>query len=124
MQDPKKRKDRISNVIDDTNENLLRQNGGIRRNIILADPPWEYTIAHHEKGTTLSGLANQHYKTMPLKQLKRLKVQEIAAHDCILFLWTTGCQMKNSLDLMNAWGFEYKTMFMTWIKTTTYEDNS
>ena len=108
----------INSYLDDTNRSLLDQNGGIRRNIILADPPWEYTISHHEKGTTLNGLSNQHYETMSLSDLKNLKVREIAARDCILFLWTTGCQMKNSLELMNAWGFTYKTMFMVWVKTT------
>ena len=49
------------------------------------------------------------------------KVKDIAAKDCILFLWTTGAQMKNSIELMNAWGFAHKTMFMTWIKTTKGE---
>jgi N6-adenosine-specific RNA methylase IME4 len=107
--------------VKETDQNLSEQNGGIKRNIIYADPPWEYTIKHHEKGTTMRGLANQHYSTMSLKELKQLNVQEIAAKDCILFLWTTGAQMKNSIELMNAWGFEYKTMFMTWIKTTKGE---
>jgi hypothetical protein len=108
-------------IVNETNESLLEDNGGIRRNIIYADPPWEYTVKHHDKGTTMSGLANQHYSTMSLNELKQLKVQEIAAKDCILFLWTTGAQMENSIELMSAWGFEYKTMFMTWIKTTKGE---
>ena len=107
--------------LEKTNQNLLDQNGGIKRNIIYADPPWEYTIKHHEKGTTLSGLANQHYSTMSLNDLKKLNVKDIAAKDCILFLWTTGPKMKNSIELMNAWGFAHKTMFMTWIKTTNGE---
>ena len=72
----------------------------------------------------MSGLANQHYSTMFLKELKQLSVQEIAAKDCILFLWTTGSQMKNSIELMSEWGFQYKTMFMTWIKTTKGEIKS
>jgi N6-adenosine-specific RNA methylase IME4 len=107
--------------VKETDQNLLEQNGGIKRNIIYADPPWEYTIKHHEKGTTMNGLATQHYSTMSLKELKQLNIQEIAAKDCILFLWTTGPQMKNSIELMNEWGFHYKTMFMTWIKTTKGE---
>jgi N6-adenosine-specific RNA methylase IME4 len=111
----------IDDKLEQTNESLLEDNGGIRRNIIYADPPWEYTVKHHDKGTTMSGLANQHYSTMSLNELKQLKVQEIAAKDCILFLWTTGAQMENSIELMSAWGFEYKTMFMTWIKTTKGE---
>ncbi len=117
----KKKKQARNDHLKKTNQSLLGQNGGIRRNIILADPPWEYTIKHHEKGATLSGLSNQHYETMSLQDLKQLKVKEIAAKDCILFLWTTGCQMKNSIELMNAWGFTYKTMFMTWVKTTRGE---
>src|SRR5689334_2367476 len=107
MQQRNKRK-QADSCLDDTNQSLLDQNGGIQRNIIYADPPWEYTIQHHEKGTTLTGLSNQHYSTMSLKDLKELKVRDIAAKDCILFLWTTGCQMKNSIELMNAWGFTYK----------------
>jgi len=108
-------------TVKETNQNLLDQNGGIKRSIIYADPPWQYTIKHHEKGTTMTGLANQHYSTMSLNELKQLNVKEIAAKDCILFLWTTGCQMKNSVEIMNEWGFSYKTMFMTWIKTTKEE---
>jgi N6-adenosine-specific RNA methylase IME4 len=111
----------IDDNLEQTNGSLLEDNGGIKRNIIYADPPWEYTIKSHEKGSTMSGLSNQHYSAMSLNELKQLKVQEIAANDCILFPWTTGAQMKNSLELMNAWGFEYKTMFMTWIKTTKGE---
>ena len=80
----KKRK--LVENLEETSQNLLEQNGGIKRNIIYADPPWEYTIQHHEKGTTMSGLSNQHYSTMSLTELKLLKVQEIAAKDCILFL--------------------------------------
>jgi hypothetical protein len=55
--------------VKETDQNLLEQNGGIKRNIIYADPPWEYTIKHHEKGTTMNGLATQHYSTMSLKKL-------------------------------------------------------
>jgi N6-adenosine-specific RNA methylase IME4 len=111
----------IDDNLEQTNGSLLEDNGGIKRNIIYADPPWEYTIKSHEKGSTMSGLSNQHYSTMSLNELKQLKVHEIAANDCILFLWTTGAQMENSIELMSAWGFEYKTMFMTWIKTTKGE---
>jgi N6-adenosine-specific RNA methylase IME4 len=41
---------------------------------------------------------------MSLKQLKQLKVKEIAEPDCILFLWTTGPQLINATELMKAWG--------------------
>jgi N6-adenosine-specific RNA methylase IME4 len=108
-------------LIKSTNQSLLETNGDIKRTIVYADPPWKYTIEHHPKGTTMSGLANQHYATMSLEELKQLKVKEIVSEDAILFLWTTGPQMKNSINLMNAWGFTYKTMFMVWVKTTKGE---
>ena len=51
-----------------------------------------------------------------MKQLKELNVNSIAADDCILFMWTTGPQMANSIELGEAWGFEYKTVAFVWDK--------
>lgn len=56
------------------------------------------------------------YPTVKLKQLKELDVNSIAADDCILFMWTTGPQMANAIELGKAWGFEYKTMAFVWDK--------
>lgn len=56
------------------------------------------------------------YPTVKLKQLKELDVNSIAADDCILFMWTTGPQMANSIELGEAWGFEYKTVAFVWDK--------
>ena len=53
---------------------------------------------------------------MKLKELKELDVNSIAADDCILFMWTTGPQMANSIELGKAWGFEYKTIAFVWDK--------
>lgn len=43
---------------------------------------------------------------MKLKQLKELDVRSIAADDCILFMWTTGPQMANAIELGEAWELE------------------
>lgn len=56
------------------------------------------------------------YPTLKLKQLKMLDVSSIAADDCLLFMWTTGPQFANSIDLGNSWGFEYKTVAFVWDK--------
>ena len=45
-----------------------------------------------------------------------LYVQSITEDDCILFMWTTGPQMSNSIELGEAWGFEYKTVAFVWDK--------
>jgi N6-adenosine-specific RNA methylase IME4 len=85
---------------------------GKKYNIILADPPWAYKDKCH------SGKRGVEYKysTMSLKELKRLNVQMISAEDCALFMWATAPQMPAALELMESWGFEYKTIAFTWVK--------
>ena len=56
------------------------------------------------------------YPTLKMKQLKQLDINSIAADDCILFLWTTGPQLANAIELGKAWGFEYKTVAFVWDK--------
>ena len=68
-----------------------------------------------EKKIFLSSATFQ-YPTLKLSQLKELDVPSIAAEDCILFMWTTGPQMANSIELGEAWGFEYKTVAFVWDK--------
>lgn len=60
--------------------------------------------------------ANFKYPTLKLKELKELNVSSIAANDCILFMWTTGPQFANSIDLGQSWGFDYKTVAFVWDK--------
>lgn len=96
--------------------------------VIYADPPWDYggkmqydkssiksINVGFEKNVFISA-ANFKYPTLKLKELKELDVNSIAADDCILFMWTTGPQMANSIELGKAWGFEYKTIAFVWDK--------
>src|SRR4029077_5158908 len=97
MNEKKRKRELDEALIDQTNENLIQQNNQIKRNIIYVDPCWQYEIEKLESAKKkMKGMANSHYSTMSLEQLKQLKVQEIAAKDCLLFMWTTGPQMKNS----------------------------
>ena len=96
--------------------------------VIYADPPWDYSgkmqydkssvktlNVGFEKNIFISA-ASFKYPTLKLKDLKELNVKSIAADDCILFMWTTGPQMANSIELGIAWGFEYKTVAFVWDK--------
>ena len=96
--------------------------------VIYADPPWDYggkmqydktTIkeenAGFEKKIFISS-ATFKYPTLKLKQLKELNVKDIAADDCILFMWTTGPQFANAIQLGESWGFQYKTVAFVWDK--------
>lgn len=81
--------------------------------VILADPPWAFR-AWSNKGMGRS--AEQHYPTMGLEDIKALSVTDLAAEDCVLFLWATFPMLKEAFAVIDAWGFAYKTVAFTWVK--------
>ena len=74
---------------------------------IVADPPWQYG----NKATR--GAAEDHYSTMTLDEICELEVN--AADDAHLYLWTTNGFLNEAFDVVDAWGFAYKTC-LTWVK--------
>jgi len=70
--------------------------------LIYADPPWPYT----NKADT-DGRVEDEYNLMSLEQIKELDVP--AANDSVLYMWTTAPHAKSAFEIMDAWGFEYKT---------------
>jgi len=79
--------------------------------IIYADPPWAYRNMGNIQAT-----ANSHYSTMSNKDICNLPVESIADDNSILFLWATFPKIQEALDVIKAWGFEYKTIGFNWIK--------
>jgi len=82
-------------------------------NIIYADPPWEYKTWTDEGGHKS---ASAHYPTMNLEKIKELNTNKIADKDCVLFLWATFPNLKQAFEVIDAWGFNYKTVGFVWIK--------
>jgi N6-adenosine-specific RNA methylase IME4 len=80
---------------------------------ILSDPPWRFAT-HSAKGKGRS--AEAHYDCMSYSDIIMVPVNQWAADNCILFLWTTHPMLPQALGVMNAWGFEYKTVGFTWVK--------
>ena len=79
--------------------------------IIYADPPWAYRNMGNIQAT-----ANSHYSTMDNKDICDLPIAKLADDNCILFMWATFPKLQEALDVIKAWGFEYKTVGFTWIK--------
>ena len=48
--------------------------------------------------------------------MSALPVAELAADDCVLFLWTTWPEMQEALELIPAWGFTYQSIAFVWVK--------
>jgi N6-adenosine-specific RNA methylase IME4 len=81
-----------------------------RYTTIYADPPWpEYGGGKIKRG------ADRHYPLMPVKDIIALPVQSIAEDNAHLYLWVTNNYLPAGLEVMKAWGFQYKTM-ITWVK--------
>lgn len=80
-------------------------------NVIYADPPWRFEPYSRETG--MDRAADGHYPTMTLDAIMAIEVP--AADDCVLFLWATAPMLLEALDVMAAWGFDYKTHFV-WAK--------
>jgi N6-adenosine-specific RNA methylase IME4 len=53
---------------------------------------------------------------MSTEDIKALPVKDIADDNCILFMWVTPPHIKEGLDVIEAWGFQYKTFAFTWVK--------
>lgn len=84
-----------------------------RYSIILCDPPWAFKT-YSDKGKGRS--AEKHYPCLSLDNIKSLPVQRISAEDCALFLWATGPHLEHAFDVINAWGFTYKSLAFVWCK--------
>ena len=55
---------------------------------------------------------------MSLTELTKLPVSSISASDAVLFLWATYPMLPDAFKLITAWGFVFKTVAFTWVKTT------
>ena len=81
--------------------------------VIYADPPWTFKT-YSKKGKGKS--AENHYNCMKKKDIQKLPIQDIADDDCILFLWVTFPNLKEGIELIEKWGFTYKTCAFNWVK--------
>ena len=88
--------------------------------VIYADPPWQYRT-YSKKGQGRS--AESHYPTMSIEDIKALPVGELAAKDCALFMWITFPCMQEAFQVLDAWGFQYKTVAFVWVKQNRISDS-
>ena len=75
--------------------------------VILADPEWKFKTYSLETG--MDRAADNHYPTSETDKICARAVQDIAADDCVLFLWATVPMLPDAFRVMAAWGFDYKS---------------
>jgi N6-adenosine-specific RNA methylase IME4 len=87
----------------------LPGNGPYR--VIVVDPPWLYEKRSEDPSQRGAIL----YPTMSIAEICAVKVASLAHEDCILWLWVTNNHMREAFTVLDAWGFEQKTI-LTWAK--------
>lgn len=78
--------------------------------IIYADPPWSY----NDQGC--QGTMANHYKGMKINDICQLPVKNISDNNAILFIWATYPMLKEALQVIESWGFIYKSIAFQWLK--------
>ena len=86
--------------------------------IIYADPPWKYNDMLVGKG--MHGTIP--YETMTDREIQSLHISDIAANDCVLFMWATMPKLQEALNTIKAWGFKFKSIAFQWIKLNKSAD--
>jgi N6-adenosine-specific RNA methylase IME4 len=87
--------------------NLIDQNK--KFGTIYADPPWAYSNQATRAST------NKHYPTLSPKEIAEFPISELTTEKAHLHLWTTNAFLFECPKIIEAWGFEYKGVFI-WVK--------
>tara|TARA_R110002153_G_scaffold114382_4_gene257062 strand:- start:264 stop:695 length:432 start_codon:yes stop_codon:yes gene_type:complete len=61
---------------------------------------------------------------MSMEDIKKLPVGDIADKNCVLFMWCTDPLLNKQIEVINDWGFTYKTVGFYWIKENKNKINS
>jgi N6-adenosine-specific RNA methylase IME4 len=103
-----KRKENIQKQVDDIENSVMDKPDGLF-DVIAIDPPWNYGTQFNASGRRV---ANP-YPEMTQEQLKAIEVP--ASDNCVMFLWTTHKFIWDAKELLDTWGFEYRSM-LVWDK--------
>lgn len=82
---------------------------GAKFSTVYADPPWPYS------NTAARGAAEKHYRTLSLEEIRQQPVEDLLCENAHLHLWTTNAFLREAFEVMQAWGFRYKSC-LVWIK--------
>ena len=74
---------------------------------ILADPPWRF---NNRTGRVAPEYRRRHrYGSLPFDEIVGLPVNDLSSEQGHLYLWVPNALLREGLEMMEHWGFEYKT---------------
>lgn len=74
---------------------------------ILADPPWQFSNRTGKMAPEHRRLSR--YSTLSLREIVEIPVARVAAERSHLYLWVPNALLAEGMEVLQAWGFVYKT---------------
>jgi N6-adenosine-specific RNA methylase IME4 len=74
---------------------------------ILADPPWRFSNRTGKIAPEYG--KRRRYETLSCEEIKQLPIGSYSRERCHLYLWVPNALLRDGLEVLDAWGFEYKT---------------
>lgn len=87
--------------------------GGVPFGTVLADPPWRFLNRTGKVAPEHRRLLR--YDTMSATEIADLPVADVMADAAHCYLWVPNALVSDGLEVLRAWGFDYKTM-LVWAK--------
>jgi N6-adenosine-specific RNA methylase IME4 len=78
-----------------------------RFKVVLADPPWRFANRTGKMAPEHHRL--RRYGTMELAEICAMPVPDLCEETAHLYLWVPNALLKEGLQVMDSWGFTYKT---------------
>jgi len=76
---------------------------------VYADPPWPYD------NRASRAAAVNHYPTVSVEEICAEPIQDLVEDAAHLHLWTTNAFLREAFEVIDAWGFQYKSC-LVWVK--------
>ena len=96
-----------------TAEDFREEVGARRFATVLADPPWRFQNKTGKVAPEHKRLAR--YPTLTLAEIEDLPVEDVVEETAHLYLWVPNALLPEGLQVMQSWGFQYKTNLI-WYK--------
>lgn len=101
------------NGLESASEDFLSFVGRKKYSTILADPPWQFQNRTGKMAPEHKRLSR--YATLTLQEIKELPLSVAIKEPAHLYLWVPNALLSEGLQVMEAWGFTYKTNII-WYK--------
>ncbi|MEW5746487.1 MAG: MT-A70 family methyltransferase [Nitrospirota bacterium] len=88
-------------------EDFIKYIGSKKYSTILADPPWQFANRTGKMAPEHKRL--NRYSTLTLQEIKEVPVSLAVAEESHLYLWVPNALLREGMEVMEAWGFQYKT---------------